>query len=474
MYRRVVFLLLLLVSYSGVAMAQTTVQPCPSGKVCTVFILTNGVLVGDKKVNGVVVKTGAEVWQDEVQTINDQFFQYHPDLDQNYVRFIPVYNTSEGFWKDNLQAGFQWTQQEIDAVSGGPDSLINWPGLGNKLLKAFGVERKFDAKTDKDLAKLVDTIGIWSAKGYRVVLVGHSQGTLYTNAAYEAIRTGKVVIPSIPSLPNSLKLTIVNIASVPFYVADRRGKYTTQCGDPITWVAFGNLPANVNNTIVPCPLAFVGSFDPRTWAVHFLGSAYLSVGLNSQKQIYRQFEDSIHYHKGCGNDANCLLKDDFSGSAYKGYLQQFGDALAAEGSTLQTANGALVLTSYNTYTKTLTGPGIAKIPARLTVRTGRVFGNSTTSFEYNSTGTGQTFIGLVNTRDNAVDGVEAASQVPGIETVEITARMNHPLVPLPEGDSYLGFIFARGETPDAVEAALREAHACLRFEIVPEMRLASV
>ena len=74
----------------------------------------------------------------------------------------------------------------------------------------------------------------------------------------------------------------------------------------------------------------------------------------------------------------------------------------------------------------------------------------------------------------AVSGVEAAAAVSGIETVEITARMNHPLVPLPEGDSYLGFIFARGETPDAVEAALREAHACLRFEIVPEMRLASV
>jgi len=73
----------------------------------------------------------------------------------------------------------------------------------------------------------------------------------------------------------------------------------------------------------------------------------------------------------------------------------------------------------------------------------------------------------------AVDGVEAAAAVPGIEKVEITARMNHPLVPLPEGDSYLGFIFARGETPDAVEAALRDAHACLRFEIVPELRLAS-
>jgi len=73
-----------------------------------------------------------------------------------------------------------------------------------------------------------------------------------------------------------------------------------------------------------------------------------------------------------------------------------------------------------------------------------------------------------------VVGVEAASAVPGIETVEITARMNHPLVPLPEGDSYLGFIFARGETPAEVEQALRTAHACLRFEIAAEIPLAMV
>jgi hypothetical protein len=52
--------------------------------------------------------------------------------------------------------------------------------------------------------------------------------------------------------------------------------------------------------------------------------------------------------------------------------------------------------------------------------------------------------------------------------------MNHPLIPLPEGDSYLGFIFARGETPDEVEAALRTAHACLRFEIATGIPIAVV
>ena len=65
----------------------------------------------------------------------------------------------------------------------------------------------------------------------------------------------------------------------------------------------------------------------------------------------------------------------------------------------------------------------------------------------------------------AVSGGEEAAAVPLIESVEITARLNYPLVPLPEGDSYLGFIFARGETPEAVEAALRQAHACLHFRI---------
>ena len=54
---------------------------------------------------------------------------------------------------------------------------------------------------------------------------------------------------------------------------------------------------------------------------------------------------------------------------------------------------------------------------------------------------------------------------PGVEDVAITAHVGQELVPLPEGWQYLGFIFARAETPDAVEAALRDAHARLKFEI---------
>lgn len=66
-------------------------------------------------------------------------------------------------------------------------------------------------------------------------------------------------------------------------------------------------------------------------------------------------------------------------------------------------------------------------------------------------------------------GLEEAKAVAGIESVEITAKPNYPIYPLPEGESYLGFIFARGTTPEEVEAALREAHRRLRFEIQPEI-----
>jgi biotin carboxylase len=64
-----------------------------------------------------------------------------------------------------------------------------------------------------------------------------------------------------------------------------------------------------------------------------------------------------------------------------------------------------------------------------------------------------------------VEGVERAQAVAGIEEVIITATEGQRLVPLPEGASYLGFIFARAGSPTAVEAALRQSHAELRFEI---------
>ncbi len=65
-----------------------------------------------------------------------------------------------------------------------------------------------------------------------------------------------------------------------------------------------------------------------------------------------------------------------------------------------------------------------------------------------------------------VRGKTAAHCVDGIVEVNITIPIGGEVVPLPEGARYLGFIFARAETPEAVEAALREAHRQLEFVIL--------
>jgi len=42
-------------------------------------------------------------------------------------------------------------------------------------------------------------------------------------------------------------------------------------------------------------------------------------------------------------------------------------------------------------------------------------------------------------------------------------------LPRGQGSSYLGFLFARGSTPEEVERAIREAHRKLRFRITPRL-----
>ncbi len=64
-----------------------------------------------------------------------------------------------------------------------------------------------------------------------------------------------------------------------------------------------------------------------------------------------------------------------------------------------------------------------------------------------------------------VSGVEEAGRTPGVDEVRITAKTDQLLEPLPEGSSYLGFIFARASSPQAAVGAIRAAHARLGFEI---------
>ena len=70
-----------------------------------------------------------------------------------------------------------------------------------------------------------------------------------------------------------------------------------------------------------------------------------------------------------------------------------------------------------------------------------------------------------------VSGVEAAAAVPGVDEVRITAKMEQLLLPLPEGASYLGFIFAHGGSASDVDAALRASHHALQFVIDPQLQI---
>ena len=59
----------------------------------------------------------------------------------------------------------------------------------------------------------------------------------------------------------------------------------------------------------------------------------------------------------------------------------------------------------------------------------------------------------------------ARAPSPGITGLEITVPRGRHVVPLPEGDRYLGFLFARADTPEQVEAALRAGYAALDVEL---------
>jgi len=69
----------------------------------------------------------------------------------------------------------------------------------------------------------------------------------------------------------------------------------------------------------------------------------------------------------------------------------------------------------------------------------------------------------------AVSGEEAARLVPDVTELMITARLHDAVAAWPEGSSYLGFLFARANTPEEVERALRNAHEKLAFKITPSL-----
>ncbi|HUY98098.1 MAG TPA: ATP-grasp domain-containing protein [Verrucomicrobiae bacterium] len=67
-----------------------------------------------------------------------------------------------------------------------------------------------------------------------------------------------------------------------------------------------------------------------------------------------------------------------------------------------------------------------------------------------------------------VRGLEAARREPGVDGVRITIPLGQRVVPLPEADRYLGFAFAHGPDPAAVEAALRRVRQRVRVRVAPD------
>jgi hypothetical protein len=64
-----------------------------------------------------------------------------------------------------------------------------------------------------------------------------------------------------------------------------------------------------------------------------------------------------------------------------------------------------------------------------------------------------------------VEGLDQARAISGIDDVRLAIPLGGRVEPLPEGGRYLGFAFARGDTPDKVEEALRKVWAGLAITI---------
>lgn len=70
-----------------------------------------------------------------------------------------------------------------------------------------------------------------------------------------------------------------------------------------------------------------------------------------------------------------------------------------------------------------------------------------------------------------VEGLLEANKGKHIDKIDIIISQGHELVPLPEGNQYLGYIFASADTPGQVTTAIREAYAKLKFITSPVFKI---
>ena len=70
-----------------------------------------------------------------------------------------------------------------------------------------------------------------------------------------------------------------------------------------------------------------------------------------------------------------------------------------------------------------------------------------------------------------VEGMLQAKRVEHIDSIDVIIPQGHELVPLPEGNQYLGYIFASAETSEQVTEAIRKAHDKLDFITAPVFKI---
>mgnify|MGYP001817383468 FL=1 len=70
-----------------------------------------------------------------------------------------------------------------------------------------------------------------------------------------------------------------------------------------------------------------------------------------------------------------------------------------------------------------------------------------------------------------VEGMLDAKRVEHIDSIDVIIPQGHELIPLPEGNQYLGYIFASAETPEQATEAIRKAHDKLDFITAPVFKI---
>ena len=361
--------LFLLVVFSNMILAQN--QPknpvaCPPGKACTVFLWMNGVLGGPT----------SNEWEAKVKGYKSAYFATHDlPLDDNLVKFDFVFN----------KGGTGWGTL-------GPDLSQSNRQMALLLLHEVDIN-------DPDFVALLDAIQAYSSKGYKVIGVGHSQGTLYMDLAYQGIRDKKVGthVQSITFLPDNNKFQIVNIATPWPNVPDGNGMYTTQCGDGILKVT-DTLPANINNGYQTC--ASGGESHLIYW--HLLDTYLIDRSL-TQKQIFADLDLALGLpNPGCIGDYNCFFRDnfanDYSTTNYLANYRQMGNLKLAESSGIST--GAILGGIGSLDLLNLPTPNSSEV----SLRTRPIFkGEFTLSLRYSSSGASNKRIALINAATNKLN-----------------------------------------------------------------------